>query len=45
MKAYSLDLSEKIVEAMDLAWGVVSAEDVRGFLAHLGYRTPARQLE
>ena len=35
---------EALVEAMGRALGAVSTEDVRGFFAHCGYRTPAQQL-
>jgi len=34
---------KSLVEAMGRALGAVSIEDVRGFFAHCGYRTPARQ--
>jgi transposase len=34
---------ESLVEAMGRALGAVSIEDVRGFFAHCGYRTPAQQ--
>ena len=33
---------KSLVEAMGRALGAVSIEDVRGFFAHCGYRTPAR---
>lgn len=35
---------EALIEAMGRALGAVSAQDVRGFFAHCGYRTPAQQL-
>lgn len=35
---------EALVEAMGRALGAVSAQDVRGYFAHCGYRTPAQQL-
>jgi transposase len=35
---------EALIEAMGQALGAVSAQDVRGFFAHCGYRTPAQQL-
>jgi transposase len=35
---------EALIEAMGQALAAVSAEDVRGFFAHCGYRTPAQQL-
>jgi transposase len=35
---------ETLIEAMGRALGAVSTEDVRGFFAHCGYRTPAQQL-
>ena len=35
---------EALIEAMGWALGAVSAQDVRGFFAHCGYRTPAQQL-
>ena len=35
---------EALIEAMDRALRAVSAEDVRGFFAHCGYRAPAQQL-
>jgi hypothetical protein len=34
---------EALVEAMGRALEAVSVEDVRGFFAHCGYRTPAQQ--
>jgi hypothetical protein len=37
-------LDRESVEAMGRALGAVSTEDVRGFFAHCGYRTPAQQL-
>jgi transposase len=33
---------EALIEAMGRALGAVSAQDVRGFFAHCGYRTPAQ---
>lgn len=35
---------EALIVAMGRALGAVSVEDVRGFFAHCGYRTPAQQL-
>jgi transposase len=35
---------ESLIEAMGRALGAVSAQDVRGFFIHSGYRTPAQQL-
>jgi transposase len=35
---------EALIEAMGRALATVSAEDVRGFLVHCGYRLPAQQL-
>jgi len=35
---------EALIEAMGRALGAVSTEDVRGFFAHCGYRTPVQQL-
>ncbi len=35
---------EVLIEAMGEALAAVSAEDVRGFFDHCGYRTPAQQL-
>ena len=35
---------EALIEAMGRAWAAVSAQDVRGFFVHCGYRTPAQQL-
>ena len=35
---------EALIEAMGRALGAVSAQDVRGFFTHCGYRTPAQQL-
>ncbi len=35
---------EALIEAMGGALAAVSAEDVRGFFAHCGYRIPAQQL-
>ena len=35
---------EALIEAMGRALGAVSAQDVPGFFAHCGYRTPAQQL-
>ena len=35
---------EALIEAMGRALGAVSAEDVRGFFAHCGYRIPAQHL-
>jgi hypothetical protein len=35
---------EALIEAMGLALAAVSAQDVRGFFAYYGYRTPAPQL-
>jgi hypothetical protein len=35
---------ETLIEAMGRALGTVLTEDVRGFLAHCGYRVPAQQL-
>jgi len=35
---------EALIEAMGRALAAVSSEDVRGFFAHCGYRTPAQQL-
>ena len=35
---------EALIEAMGRALGAVSAQDVRGFFAHCGYRAPAQQL-
>jgi transposase len=35
---------ETLIEAMGRALAAVSAEDVRGFFVHCGYRTPAHQL-
>jgi transposase len=35
---------EALIEAMGQALGAVSAQDVRGFFVHCGYRTPAQQL-
>jgi len=36
---------EALIEAMGRALAAVSAEDVRGFLVHCGYRLPAQQYE
>jgi transposase len=33
---------EALIEAMGQALGAVSAQDVRGYFAHCGYRTPAQ---
>jgi transposase len=35
---------EALIEAMGLALGAVSSEDVRGFFVHCGYRSPAQLL-
>ena len=35
---------ELLIEAMGRALAAVSTEDVRGFFAHCGYRSPAQQL-
>lgn len=35
---------EALIEAMGRALASVSAQDVRGFFTHCGYRTPAQQL-
>jgi transposase len=35
---------ENLIEAMGWALGAVSAQDVRGFFTHCGYRAPAQQL-
>ncbi len=35
---------EALIEAMGQALAAVSAEDVRGFFTHCGYRIPAQQL-
>ena len=35
---------ETLIEAIGRALGTVLTEDVRGFLAHCGYRVPAQQL-
>jgi transposase len=35
---------EALIEAMGRALGAVSAQDVRGFFTHCGYRSPAQQL-
>ena len=35
---------EALIEAMGRALAAVSAEDVRGFFVHCGYRAPAQQL-
>jgi transposase len=35
---------EALIEVMSRALGAVSAEDVRGFFDHCGYRPPAQQL-
>jgi transposase len=35
---------EALIEAMGRALGDVSPEDVRGYFAHCGYRTPAQEL-
>ena len=35
---------EALIEAMGRALAAVSDQDVRGFFAHCGYRTPAQQL-
>jgi transposase len=35
---------ESLIEAMGRALGAVSAQDVRGFFVHCGYRAPAQQL-
>jgi transposase len=35
---------EALIEAMGRALGAVSAQDVRGFFTHCGYRIPAQQL-
>jgi len=35
---------EALIEAMSRALAAVGSEDVRGFFAHCGYRTPAQQL-
>jgi transposase len=35
---------EALIEAIGRALGAVSAQDVRGFFAHCGYRTPAQKL-
>ena len=35
---------EALIEAMALALGAVSSEDVRAFFVHCGYRPPAQQL-
>lgn len=35
---------EALIEAMGRALGAVSAQDIRGFFSHCGYRTPAQQL-
>jgi transposase len=35
---------ESLIEAMGRALAAVSARDVRGFIVHCGYRTPAQQL-
>lgn len=35
---------EALVEAMGRALGAVSAQDIGGYFAHCGYRTPAQQL-
>ena len=35
---------EALIEAMGLALGAVSSEDVRGFFVHCGYRFPVQLL-
>ena len=35
---------EALIEAIGRALAAVNVQDVRGFFAHCGYRTPAQQL-
>jgi transposase len=44
LRKISARTKEILIEAMGRAMAAVSAQDVGGFFAHCGYRTPAQQL-
>ena len=44
LRKISARTKEAMIEAMGGALAAVSAEDVRGFFVHHGYRAPAQQL-
>jgi transposase len=44
LRKISARTKEALIEAMGRALGAVSAQDVRGFFIHCGYRIPAQQL-
>ncbi len=44
LRKFGARTRETLIEAMGQALGAVSAQDVRGFFAHCGYRTPAQLL-
>jgi transposase len=44
LRKTSARTKEALIEAMSRALAAVSAEDVRGFFVHCGYRAPAQQL-
>jgi transposase len=44
LRKISARTKEALIEAMGRALASVSAEDVRGFFTHCGYRSPAQQL-
>jgi transposase len=44
LRKIGVHTKEGLIEAMGRALAAVSAEDVRGFFTHCGYRTPAQQL-
>jgi hypothetical protein len=44
LRKFGARTKEVLIEAMSQALRAVSTQDVRGFFAHCGYRTPAQQL-
>jgi transposase len=44
LRKFGARTKEALIEVMGLALAAVSAQDVRGFFVHFGYRTPAQQL-
>ena len=44
LRKFGTRTKEALIEAMGRALAAVSAQDVRGFFEHCGYRTPAQQL-
>jgi hypothetical protein len=44
VRKISVHTKKGLIEAMGRALAAVSAEDVRGFFTHCGYRTPAHQI-